>query len=369
MSNNFCRYLGNQFRFDLGGISPCCWYHPRLNIKTVEEFNKFKDELTAIDDWTDGCGFCYHKEKKGANSPRLDTLKFYKRKGLNAQDEPNEITSIEIQTDSDCNSACLICGPHSSTTWQKLEHKFNKTIRIETARDTSQDRLDFIKQVVDFSKLKRLGFSNGGEPLKTETHLLFLRELDRIGNLENTELSYVINGSIKPCDETIKLWRKSRSVDISVSIDGIQDHFNYLRWPLVFSQVEDNLKFILDLDIPGSITTSYAVTPFSAFYHDTYEAWSKSFFQYYRNNPKKMRIIEFFSHPFSTIGPINMSAMPSKLRFLVLKKYGPLHNISKLTMPFERDKYNAFMSYIKDQDAKRGVDFRKVFSEIQEYFE
>ena len=371
MANKFCRYLGNQMRFDLTGSAPCCWYSTRIKLNSKEEFDQLNEKLAAQDTWTDECAFCFYKEKKGAVSPRQNTLQYYKRKGLAADDEPNEITSIEIQTDADCNSACLICGPHSSSTWQKHESKFNKIIRLEDFRDKAQERLDFIKQVVDFSKLKRLGFSNGGEPLKTNTHLLFLKELDRLGRLPEVELHYVINGSLRPNQETIELWRKSKLVDISVSLDGTHEHFEYLRWPLVFSQVEDNLKFILDLDIPGSLTTSYAVTPFSAFYHDKYEEWSKNFFQYYRDNPKKMRLLNFFSNPFSTGGPINMSVMPAKLRFVVLKKYGPLHNITKLTQaqPFERDKYNDFMFYIKDQDQKRKLDFRTVFPEIQEYFE
>jgi hypothetical protein len=358
-------------RFDLNGSAPCCWYSTRVQLNTKEDFDQFNKKLTAQEDWTDGCAFCFHKEKKGAVSPRQDSLQFARMKGLATDVEPNEITSVEIQTDADCNGACLICGPYSSSTWQKHESKFNKIIKLEDFRDKAQERLDFIKETIDFSKLKRLGFSNGGETLKSDTHLLFLKELDKIGRLPEVILQYVINGSFKPSEETIKLWRKAKMVDISVSIDGTYEHFEYLRWPLIFSQVEENLKFLLDLDIAGSLATSYAVTPFSAFYHNEYEEWSQNFFQYYRDNPKKMRLIKFFSKPFSAGGIINMSAMPAKLRFVILKKYGPTHNITKLiqAQPFERDKYNDFMGYIKDQDQKRKLDFRKVFPEIQEYFE
>jgi hypothetical protein len=368
MSNQFCRFLGNQYRFDLAGTSPCCWYSTRINLSTKEEFHSLNEKLTAQDTWTDECAFCFNKEKKGLTSPRQGSMEKFNLKGLNATHEPDEITSLEIQTDADCNGACLICGVHSSSTWQKHEAKFNKYIRLENFKDKAQERLDFIKEVIDLSKLKKLGFSNGGEPLRTKTHLLFLRELEKIGNLGNVHVHYVTNGSVKPCEETVKLWRKAKTVDIYVSIDGIQEHFDYLRWPMVFSQVEDNLKFILDLDIPGVLGTSYAVTPFSAFYHDRYEEWAKQFFQYYKDNPKKMKIFDFFSNPFSATGTVNMSAIPSKLRFLILNKFGPTHSISKLTMPFERERYNVFMEYIKDQDQKRNLDFRTVFPEVQEYF-
>ena len=126
---------------------------------------------------------------------------------------------------------------------EKFQSKFDKTIVIKDFRNTAVERFNRAKEIFDFSKLKHMSFVNGGEPLKTDTHLLYLRELEKIDHLKNVSLDYITNGSIKPCDEAVSLWRKAKEVNFNVSVDGIYEHFNYHRWPLNFNHVEANYIF------------------------------------------------------------------------------------------------------------------------------
>ena len=365
MSNQFCRYLGNQYRFNLDGVKPCCYYRKEIKLYDKPAFEQLHNQLTAQTDWTPECGSCREKELVGQVSPRQNSLLYYKHHGLNGPDEPDVLTRLEIQTDTDCNGACLICSPLNSTTWQKFESKFNNTIVINDSRNETIKIFERIKEVYDFSKLKHMGFVHGGEPLKSATHLMYLRELDRVGNLENVVVSYVTNGSIRPCDETVSLWQKAKEVQLSLSVDGIDDHFNYLRWPLNFEHVKDNITYILGLNVKGLLGFSFAVTPFSAFYYDRYVDWANQFF---KGKGGSMKAYNFFEHPFGTGGNVNMGCVPPRLRFELLKKFGLEHPISKILSPFSLDNYRIFIDYINEQDQRRGLNFRTVFPEVERYF-
>jgi hypothetical protein len=69
--------------------------------------------------------------------------------------------------------------------------------------------------------------------------------LDYWENLEENKNSWG-DYQDKVIKNIIELWKKCKSVQINVSVDGIDEHFNYLRWPLQWSQVRDNIRFILD---------------------------------------------------------------------------------------------------------------------------
>lgn len=366
MANKFCRFLGNQYRLDLAGIAPCCYYRKRIDFFDTEQFQELHNTVTNQDSWTPECEFCKEKEDTGQDSPRQKSLINYIHYGLNGDIDPDELTALEIQTDTDCNGACLICSPTYSTTWQKFESKFNPSIKIfEDNKQGIDKRLARAKEIFDFSKLKKIGFVNGGEPLKSKTHLQFLNELEQSGVLENVTIAYVTNGSIKPCDETVRLWKKAKNIKLSISVDGIGEHFNYLRWPLNFNQIQENISYILNLNLPGYLGFSYAVTPLSIFYHDRCEKWFHEFFKDYNG---KMSVLNSFVNPFGTDGIINMRCVPARLRFEILKKYGPDHPISKLIDFVNLNEYQKFIDYINLQDQRRGLNFRKVFPEIEHFF-
>lgn len=356
--------MGNQYRFDLNGAAPCCFYDGKVDMFDKAAFQKLHETLTRQTDWTDACSWCKDQEDKGLRSPRNFSLES-SMLGLNTADEPDELTSLEIQTDSDCNGACLICSPAHSTTWQKYANP--KSIPIKEDDPASQ-RLERIKEIYDFSKLKKMGFANGGETLKSETHLKYLREIKKAGNLSNVMLIYTTNGSIRPNEETLELWHSAKQINLMISIDGIEDHFNYLRWPLQWHQVTANMKFLLDLPLPQlHMTFSYTATPFSLFYHDRYVAWAKEFFKDYSH---RISTDGVFGFPSEARGIINLSCIPASLGREIIDKYRgtDMDRAANLVRPFMRTQYKPFMEYIELHDGKRGLNWRDVFPEIQHHF-
>jgi organic radical activating enzyme len=365
MSNNFCKYLSNQLRVEYGQLRPCCWFTESVDVTHSDKVEQFQKSLDEIVDWKSAkgrCSECFTREKNGLFSPRLAS---FDRPALTGA-KNNDKTSIEIQIDKDCNAACLICGPWNSTTWEKYEHKI-KQIPIKNVADPTIASLEFINQLnksIDFSDAQEVLFL-GGEPLRTNSHV---RLLENISDPSNIRLKYTTNGSCRPDAKTLEVWSNFKEVVLQLSIDGVGEHFNYLRWPLQWSQVEDNLRYIMSLQ-PSNIQLaqfSYTTTPFSLFYHDRYEDWANKFFQGTTIDSSKM-----FARPWQPRGitPMSLSAVPPKLQKDIREKYGAEHSISRILEQFNPAQYMKFAHYIQTHDKHRHTNWVDVFPEMQGYYQ
>lgn len=364
MTSNFCKYLSNQVRIEYGQLKPCCWFTESVDVSNSQQVKLFKQELDSIVDWESAkgrCDECQRRETLGIFSPRLQSLS---RKTFDGVTNSSAI-SVEIQIDKDCNGGCLICGPWNSTTWEKYQNKINN-IPIKDITDTVSNNTQFIKTInqnVDFSNAREVLFL-GGEPLRTDSHLALLQNITTPGD---TIVKYITNGSYRPDQRTLLEWKKYKEIHLIVSVDGIGDHFNYLRWPLQWSQVESNIQYLLDLSDSNIKLSafSYTTTPFSLFYHDRYEAWAKEFFESTHINYRNM-----FSQPWQPRGqtPMLLAAVPPKLQDEIRSKYGPDHAITKLLEPFDIRQYSSFMQYINYHDKHRGTSWRETFPEMVPFF-
>jgi pyruvate-formate lyase-activating enzyme len=320
--------------------------------------------LYAIDDWVPECNFCKHREEQGMYSPRQQANAIYD----NA--EPGDGVSLEFQIDRDCNGGCLICGSWNSTTWdQYTKNTTKKVFEIRDNTDNVERWLQQVYRTVTLDKVKRITFL-GGEPLRSDTHLRLLKEIEKVRDLSKIQLCYITNGSARPSEAMIEFWKQFRHVNFNLSIDGIGEHFNYLRWPLKWHQVEDNLRYLVDLKIPTfSFTGSYTVTPFSIYYHAEYEAWAKEFFKDTSTDYTLM-----FGKPYEANGVMNLASLPPIIKMLMVKKYKDYptpangHSIMKLIPKYNQESYDKFMDYVNYHDQHRKLNWREVFPEIQQYF-
>jgi len=371
MTAPFCRYLTNQYRFEYDKLSPCCWITKKVDAENPVEVKKYFEWARNLTDWDPACYKCQHMESRGQQSPRMRVNALPDRFGFSPNDQPGDITAIEFQFDAECNGACLICGPDNSTTWQKYISTDGKEIKkiIDISNEiTRSSRLDVVKKVIKFDKIRSITFL-GGEPLKSDFHLTIIEEINKVKNLNDLSLTYVTNGSMRPSSEVIELWKKCKSVQINVSVDGIGEHFNYLRWPLQWHQVCDNIRFILDQKLPNlRLTSSYSINPFNIFYHDRYVAWAAAFFKN-DTNLIPNNLIPFFKYPFGTDGIINLNSVPNKLKYEVYCKHGSMYpNLIKLIERYDEKSAVNFLKYIREHDKKRNLNWKEIFPEIVPYF-
>ena len=120
------------------------------------------------------------------------------------------------------------------------------------------------------------------------------------------------------------------------SIDGIGEHFNYLRWPLRWDQVEKNLVKYRDMlqNKNFQMNSSFTGSPFNLYYIDTYEQWSREFF--------KGTSVDgnwFFKNPHPVVGPINLESVPEQLKEIIREKYTADSRIYKIIDRYDPEKY------------------------------
>jgi hypothetical protein len=371
-TNEFCLYLKHQTRIYMGRIEPCCWFNSKTtNAFNPDEVDEYKKRISQINTWGDECNHCWHLESTNKNSPRLRAAANPGMFGVDKTTGPDDIVSLEVQFDSECNAACLVCGTHNSTTWQKYQatqiidkNEFNKKINLNNKFKTQQ-HIEMVARSVDFSKIRQLVFL-GGEPLINDTPTQLIHKISKVNSLNTVSLRYVTNGSRVPTDEIIELWKQCKDVKIILSIDGIGEHFNYHRWPLQWHQVEKNIKFFRELDLPNlKLGISSTATPFNIFYYDQYLDWQQEFFK-----DHKTKLVSGLERAHAANGnEINLYSVPSRLAAQIKIKYKKYPGLSNLIDQFDPIRFKKFMEYVQFHDQKRGTNWKEVFPEIVEYFE
>lgn len=357
MSNKFCKLLSNALSFRIPGDSntltfnPCCLYndyipfHPTL-------YKKQRDTFLKADNFLPGCSKCELKERTHGTSLRLVSNQEF------AKEESDDIVKLEIVLDTTCNAACIQCGDTQSSLWRKEINAQKKIVHIqpEIQIDT---RIEEIKKSVDLSKVKFFHFW-GGEPLLTDTHLKFLREVE---NPEEVTVAYTTNCSIFPDDDVLQLWEKFKEIKIGVSIDGIEDKFHYIRWPLSWGKAVRNLELFKN-NTPLNIRyhVNCCIIPLNALYVNELGDFLKDNFSKSRNGLK-------ISYNFIRgEGTMDIAKTPMSLREEIWKRLPDDHDIANVLRETPVLDYKDMLSHINHWDKIRGLDWRKTFPDIVSHF-
>ena len=161
-------------------------------------------------------------------------------------DQPT-LTKLDWNVDPICNARCIQCSPHFSSAWAAEDAAHGKIMDV---RLTNYTRHNPAWESVDVSQLTSLYF-NGGEPMLSKEPLEFLRKIDQIGTLSQLNLSFNTNGSIRPSQEFVELAARCKSLVVNFSIDGIGTAFEYIRNPLGWETVEQNIRWWNEQNIPA----------------------------------------------------------------------------------------------------------------------
>lgn len=346
MTNQFCRFLSNGKTISLEQenlvVRPCCWFVDGKNINQDDDFN-------SIESWTDNCEVCHKQELAGQYSFRQSSFDII-------PSDAEGISALDINIDFNCNAACVTCGPEASSLWAK-QLKKHKIFYVDSDKK-SQNQLDYILNNIDLSNLRRIKFF-GGEPLLTSTHL---QVLEKIPRPENVSIWYTTNASIYPTQQVMDLWSKFHLVYFEASIDGVADQFEYIRWPLKWCKITENISK-LKAQGPTNLLfrINHTLNPFNIYYYDRLEQWVN-------NNLSTNRLgdaTEINLHP--CWGQWDLSKTPETLRQAVREKYVNSKIVSMLDQT-KQDDHTSILEFTQTWDPIRKVDWQTVFPEITQYF-
>jgi hypothetical protein len=227
------------------------------------------------------CQLCWDEERAGLPSKRLHMLKHYPidiiqntQSGLiNTEEFPLEY--IDLRFGNLCNMKCRSCGPSDSSLWyddivaisgkDTFEFYSSTTYQLKQINNTwtlkNDDFLwyqdekfwDMIKHVVP--NVNRL-YLTGGEPLINKAQWRLLDLCIELGVSKHIVLEYNSNMTLIP-DNAFTVWSQFKEIHIGCSIDAVGDLAYYMRYPVQWDDVRDNVFKL------GNATCSNLLAKFS----------------------------------------------------------------------------------------------------------
>jgi organic radical activating enzyme len=259
--------------------------HHKFDVDVFDFHNtpqKLHDRQRMLDgQWPEkGCNYCRNIEQAGGQSDRITNLNF---PGMHAPPEldidstATQVTPriLEVYFDNTCNLKCLYCGPHFSSLWDAENKKHGMFVKgnlVISDKFSKSSSIESNKKKL-FAWLKQHG-SNlsafnilGGEPLYQSE----LSEcLDLFDQHPAPELKLQIFTNLKVAlpklqtivDRVKQLVdnNKIREFEITASLDCWGDPQEYVRYPLVMTQWEQNFEFLVQQKWINLIVSS-TVTP------------------------------------------------------------------------------------------------------------
>jgi len=186
------------------------------------------------------CNHCHVLEqnqtfKPDAVSNRVWYLKTLVPKDLDFFDNPDNyrLKMLDLRWKNTCNFACIYCGPDLSSAWAS---ELNMPQHIND--NALQQSLDYI-----YSNLHSVEhvYLAGGEPLLIKENLVLLNRLQEI----NPDVEIRINTNLSILgNEIYNTIKKFRNVHWTVSVDGIEEEFEYVRYGGNWNQFVKNLRLL-----------------------------------------------------------------------------------------------------------------------------
>lgn len=272
---------------------------------------------------------------------------------------PFEFPTMEIKLNNLCNLKCRMCNPLDSTNWKdwaEVEpfYKKENNYLVHTIKDLVNKPGQYIGPFDDsdnwwtsFEKLlphfRRVEFA-GGEPLMDPQHYKILDMLKPYG--KDIEIKYATNGTTLGISKGRTIhdyWPHFRSVAVNVSLDGINDVYNYIRGNGDFSQVEQNIK-----EIQAIPNVSRVVGAFTAQAGNILQA--AECIDYFIN---KMGIV-FYSHRVSHPNVLSAQVLPRELKELAIKR---LEEVSLRVPTFANVQKHPILETITQRQIRDNINY------------
>jgi radical SAM protein with 4Fe4S-binding SPASM domain len=252
-NKSFCALPWTGFELEPNGnIKNCIISKSKLgnieekNIEFIlsgEENLKIKQQMLE-DKKPKNCAGCYLQEQDRKNLSSISSRLYYTKEigtfinsTLYDEIENFSLHHVDLRWTNHCNQACVYCGPEYSSKWAQ---ELGKEIK------SSVESRKKIKKFV-FKNVKKLKnvYLAGGEPLlmneNREFLQLLLKENPLVNIRVNTNLSSTKTG-------VFDLLCKFKNVHWTISVETIEEQYEYVRYHGSWNDFLQNLKQIQKLD-------------------------------------------------------------------------------------------------------------------------
>lgn len=347
-----CPYIHNTW--DLNGTIKEKWLSNELTEFRRKKLNGERDPI---------CINCYREEDAGKLSLRQRKLNWQKGSDPTGQKLKENIFSkfianktwekfpriVTIEPSNTCNLACVTCNGSLSSKWNS---ELNKMPIIEGKSITKNWGIseETYQEIVDNSEnLQRIELF-GGEPFyeKKNKELLINKIIEK-GTAKNITLYFNTNGTIYDEEFIKKLEDNFKKIEIRLSIDGINEQFEYIRYGANFKSVMENTEKFCNIS-NGDVEVICTVSPYNVLYLEEYDNFFKEnnlpvFFNLTKH-PNEMLL---FNIPDAVKPMINLPKKFKDIQTYINNKSCNLND------------WHKFVRYTKLMDKYRNLNVKDIF--------
>jgi MoaA/NifB/PqqE/SkfB family radical SAM enzyme len=241
-----------------GNMAPCCVWKGKSDYN-YKEFDAWinSDDMRTLRQklhsgtFVDSCNPCYSQEKYGRLSTRqvynVEFSKFIDLKKLDTKDwkaDSDDICTLDLKLGNLCNLKCVMCnGNYSSqlmTEYKQYKNKFDELgysvqgVDKDFSWPLSSEFREFLSKFEE--NLKWIKFT-GGEPTLIPYVFDFLSEVKHPSGIT---VSLITNGTTYN-DQLFEVLKKFKTVWVTVSLEGIGNHNDMIRYNSEWDKVEHNI--------------------------------------------------------------------------------------------------------------------------------
>jgi len=302
-------YTNTGIRVGITKHDPCCWYRSSGDGDPIAEV-KQNIESRQIDK---NCHLCHTKEDNHQISGRQRALLELNPASLNQFLATKKLDNFYmfVTFSNKCNMACRICNGSTSSLYDTIWNNNKNTIK---SIGDDPKYLEIIKAdilaAVDQYKVFNLIILGGEGTVQSDLYTL-TDWLQQEHISEKICLKIGTNGSVFH-DEVFNQWASNfKKLSFAISVDSTNDdNFVYVRYPVKFEKIHDNLQKFKSLAETHS-NVNFHITP--TFYINNI-AYLKEFLDYFENFNASGPAVNIFDNSLSECDHLSLLALPLYLR-------------------------------------------------------
>ena len=342
------------------------------------EYQKIRQQMLN-GEWPSECDTCEYREKNNLVSPRQNYVKKWNltQSVCSVEIDNNQIRSADMRFGNICNLKCRMCTPAFSSQiaeewakngWISDSEKYNSKINHWLDSPKTFENLEKIIENLEELKIE------GSEPTITPAVFRLLNMIIDSGKSRQITLNITTNLTNINQEFKDKLKHFSK-IEMQVSIDGLEEVNNYIRFPSKWNTIVKNMNTYLKM--PNvNVLINHTVQLYNIMSIDKFINW-------YCDNYKSTKNIRLNIAPIHSPNYHSCSFLPKELKLQILEKIknidsiilrrlnvGQQLSLLKITESpkIQNEKWNQFVTYTKNLDKIRNQDILKIVPEYEKFF-
>lgn len=350
-----------------GRFKPCCKYQSwdssldatQANLTQLMEsqsFEKIRQEMLNGKKH-EGCRRCWQDEEAGITSFRQSSNE--QHKDLLDGFTPTAKV-IDFGFGNTCNAACITCESSSSRKWSEedkmlTEVESNKFQRLYFPPVEDQ----FHWSLEDYKNIKQITHTQN-EVFASSEFPKFLENLQKNSNLSEKSILISTNASIWPDEKVLEQLKEFKKCQIQLSIDGLNEHNEYIRYPLKWEKVSSIVEKWVDFSDKTKIqlTARCTVSIYNVLYLKKLSDWWREISQG-RNMSFGYCWYPSYLNPSIFFDKLWPHLKDQVDQFPILRK------VEKPIKDIEKEK-SLFWDFTERMDSNRKLKFKSTFRELNE---